>query len=182
MGIEIERRFLIDGRNQKPWRAQSKGSRNLFQCYLSSVVCKDNKVIWNGIELVEDEGDFSEIKTWRLRTEDQKVWLTAKGRRQGATAIEYEWEIPFSLFESLQGIEELPYTRKIRWLWHGEDNLLWEIDEFSDKLSGLIIAEVELESEQQPVKIPDWAGMELTNMRGWSNASLALMVKDSEQN
>jgi adenylate cyclase len=86
------------------------------------------------------------------------------------------------LFESLQGIEELPYTRKIRWLWHGEDNLLWEIDEFSDKLSGLIIAEVELESEQQPVKIPAWAGMELTNMRSWSNASLARMVKDSEQN
>ena len=44
MGIEIERRFLIDGRNQKPWRAQSIGSRNLYQCYLSSVVCKDNNL------------------------------------------------------------------------------------------------------------------------------------------
>lgn len=182
MSIEIERRFLIDGRNEKPWRAQSKGSRNLFQCYLDDVECLDGKVTWNGIELIQDERDFSEIKTWRLRSENHNVWLTAKGRRHGATATEYEWEIPFLLFESLQGIEELPYTRKIRWLWHGEDNLLWEIDEFSDKLSGLIIAEVELESEKQSVKIPEWAGMELTNMRGWSNASLARMVKDSEQN
>ena len=62
------------------------------------------------------------------------------------------------------------------------DQLLWEIDEFSGKLSGLIIAEVELESEDQDLIIPPWAGMELTNMKGWSNASLAMMTKNEEMN
>jgi adenylate cyclase len=67
-------------------------------------------------------------------------------------------------------------------LWPGEDGLLWEVDEFEDRLAGLIIAEVELESEGQDVVIPPWAGLELTYLRGWSNASLSTMIKDSEQN
>jgi adenylate cyclase len=56
------------------------------------------------------------------------------------------------------------------------------VDEFEDRLAGLIIAEVELESEGQDVVIPPWAGLELTYLRGWSNASLSTMIKDSEQN
>ena len=180
MGVEIERRFLIDSRGEKPWRLVAEGKRELFQCYLSDVILENDSILWNGVELVKENKDYSEIKTWRLRRENDSVWLTAKGKRTGATATEYEWEISLALFESLQGIAELPFTQKTRWLWRGEDQLLWEIDEFSSKLSGLIIAEVELESEEQEVIIPSWAGMELTHMNGWSNASLAMMIKDVE--
>ena len=182
MGVEIERRFLVDNRGEKPWRSDAEGKRELFQCYLSDVIFENNSIVWNGVELVKEKIDFDNMKTWRLRREGDTVWLTAKGNRVGATATEYEWKISISLFERLQGISELPFIQKTRWVWRGEDRLLWEIDEFSGKLSGLIIAEVELESEDQGLIIPPWAGMELTNMKGWSNASLAMMTKNEEMN
>jgi len=53
------------------------------------------------------------------------------------------------------------------------DGFIWEIDEFEDGLAGLILAEVELPSEQQPVELPSWIGLELTGLRNWSNAALA---------
>ena len=55
----------------------------------------------------------------------------------------------------------------------GADGLVWEIDEFEEGLAGLILAEVELSSEQQAVELPSWIGIELTGLRNWSNAALA---------
>jgi adenylate cyclase len=55
----------------------------------------------------------------------------------------------------------------------GTDGLVWEIDEFEGALAGLILAEVELSSEQQVVELPTWIGIELTGLRNWSNAALA---------
>ena len=74
---------------------------------------------------------------------------------------------------------DLPSIKKRRYHWNGADGSLWEVDEFEDSLAGLIIAEVELESVDQSVDLPPWLGMELTNLRGWSNASLSMMIKDS---
>ena len=68
-----------------------------------------------------------------------------------------------------------PSIEKHRYLWK-EDRLLWEIDEFEGLLAGLIIAEVELESEEMEINIPSWAGMELTYLKGWSNAELVRMI------
>ena len=73
-------------------------------------------------------------------------------------------------------LEGLPTVIKTRYLWNGGDGLLWEVDEFEGRLSGLIIAEVELESEDQEVSIPSWVGLELTHLKGWSNAALAEMI------
>ena len=58
----------------------------------------------------------------------------------------------------------------------GSDGLLWEIDEFEGSLAGLILAEVELESQDQLVEIPSWIGMELTGLGNWSNAALASIL------
>ncbi len=55
--------------------------------------------------------------------------------------------------------------------------MLWEIDEFEGDLAGLIIAEVELETEASEVLLPEWVGMELTHLEGWSNASLVKMIR-----
>ena len=55
----------------------------------------------------------------------------------------------------------------------GADGLVWEIDEFEEGLAGLILAEVELSSEQQAVELPSWIGIELTGLKNWSNAALA---------
>jgi len=179
MGIEIERRFLVDGRDSAPWRECD--SIAISQCYLSGVSHLENEIKWNGNLLATDDRAITGISTWRIRLHDKSVTLTAKGIRTNATATEYEWPLSLDLYNSLP-LDGLPSVSKTRYLWPGEDGLLWEVDEFEGRLAGLIIAEVELEREDQAVVIPPWAGLELTNLRGWSNASLSMMIKDSELN
>ena len=65
---------------------------------------------------------------------------------------------------------------KKQYLWKGIDDHVWEVDEFEGDLAGLIIAEVELETEGEAVIVPSWTGIELTFLREWSNASLARML------
>ena len=175
--VEIERRFLIDGRKEKPW--QGGKHIEIQQYYLSEVTHENGIIAWRGKSLIEDLRDFTEIETWRIRSlVDEagfKAVLTAKGKRIGASATEYEWELSSQSFEQLN-LKGLPTVIKTRYLWTGEDGLLWEVDEFEGSLSGLIIAEVELEREDQIVTIPNWVGLELTHLRGWSNAALAEMI------
>ena len=104
------------------------------------------------------------------------LFLTLKGARTGAAAAEFEWEIERNLAESIVVDSQYPSIEKKRYLWTNTDGFVWEIDEFENNLAGLIIAEVELEDEDATVEIPSWAGMELTFLRGWSNASLARML------
>ena len=179
MGIEIERRFLVDGRYDKPWRTGNQSE--MCQYYLSNVSHIDGKILWNGIQLAKEEGVLENLTTWRIRLSDNVVTLTAKGRRIGATASEFEWNLPIELYNSLP-LQGLPNVNKIRHYWNGEDGLLWEVDEYEGSISGLIIAEVELDSEDQKVTLPKWLGLELTHLKGWSNSSLSRMIKDSEQN
>lgn len=175
--VEIERRFLIDGRKEKPW--QGGKHIEIQQYYLSEVTHENGIIAWRGKSLIEDLRDFTEIATWRIRSlvdaTGFKAVLTAKGKRIGASATEYEWELSSQSFEHLN-LKGLPTVIKTRYLWTGEDGLLWEVDEFEGSLSGLIIAEVELEREDQIVTIPNWVGLELTHLRGWSNAALAEMI------
>jgi adenylate cyclase len=175
MGLEIERRFIVDGRDDTPWR--SGNSISIFQCYLSGVSHSEGAIVWKGHSLTNEERVLGNISTWRIRLQEEEVILTAKGFRVGATATEYEWQISKELFDSLP-LEGLPSITKTRHLWLGEDDLLWEVDEFEGELAGLIIAEVELEREDQDVIIPSWTGLELTTLRGWSNAALSRMIMD----
>ena len=179
MGIEIERRFLVDGRDTKPWRGGE--SKTIFQSYLDNVKHIDGNISWNENLLVEDKRELTNLTTWRIRLSEGTVTLTAKGRRVGATAAEYEWDLPLDLYNSLP-LDSQPSISKIRHHWIGEDGLLWEVDEFESPLGGLIIAEVELEKEDQEVMLPSWLGLEITHLKGWSNSSLSHMIKDSKQN
>jgi CYTH domain-containing protein len=178
--VEIERRFLIDGRKDKPW--QGGKHIEIQQYYLSEVTHENGIIAWRGKTLIEDQRDFTEITTWRIRSlvneAGFKTVLTGKGKRVGATATEYEWDIIPQIFENLN-LKGLPTVVKTRYLWTGEDGLLWEVDEFEGSLSGLIIAEVELEREDQEVIIPFWVGLELTHLKGWSNAALAEMLNQA---
>ncbi|MDP6870436.1 MAG: hypothetical protein QGI21_06675 [Candidatus Poseidoniaceae archaeon] len=175
MGVEIERRFFVDGRNEKPWRGGR--SISMIQHYLSDVTHNDGCINWNGKTLINTEGDLSSVKTWRIRKENDEYKLTGKGLRIGSVADEFQWDLSSGIYNSLV-LDDLPLTQKTRHLWTGEDGLLWEIDEFEGFLSGLVIAEVELETANQEVIIPQWVGLELTHLKGWSNASLAKMVND----
>ena len=185
--VEIERRFLIDGRFERPWVHESTECIEIKQWYLDqkgiNVSSVHGAVMYKNEQLVsglsqEVRSALLEERDWmvRIRKFNSSFFLTLKGPRTGAAAAEFEWEIERNLAESIVVDSQYPSIEKKRYLWTNTDGFVWEIDEFENNLAGLIIAEVELEDEDATVEIPSWAGMELTYLRGWSNASLARML------
>jgi adenylate cyclase len=178
INTEIERRFLVDGRGDKPWR-ECHSKINIKQFYLDSAAVEFNQqsITYSGFELVKITPEEHRIlvgeNNWtsRIRMADEDIILTMKGKRLHASATELEWKI--NSLPSMQNLELLPHVIKTRYNKLGNDGLLWEIDEFEGLLAGLILAEVELESQDQVVEIPSWIGMELTGLGNWSNAALA---------
>ena len=186
--VEIERRFLVDGRYNRPWIAESSDKIHITQWYLESDAInasdETGSLFYGNLPLVtdmdlEDCRAVSEHPNWtvRIRRWNSTFFLTLKGLRVGASASEYEWELPSDVAAKIVQDSNHPYIEKTRYLWKGLDGMLWEIDEFEGSLAGLIIAEVELEREDSEIHIPEWAGMELTHLKGWSNASLVKMIR-----
>jgi len=146
MGQEIERKFLVKGDS---WRARAKGT-TYRQGYLNSV----------------------KERTVRIRTVGDKAFLTIKGLTVGATRTEYEYEIPMADCNAmLDTLAERPLIEKKRYKV-GFGGLTWEVDEFFGDNAGLIVAEVELKSEEQTLKKPDWIGEEVTRDPRYFNANL----------
>jgi adenylate cyclase len=178
INTEIERRFLVDGRSDKPWR-ECDSKVKIKQFYLDNTALEINQqsIAYSGFELVKITPEEHLIlvgeKDWvsRIRMADEDIILTMKGKRLHASATELEWKI--NSLASMQNLELLPHVIKTRFNKFGDDGLLWEVDEFEGSLAGLILAEVELESQDQIVEIPTWIGMELTGLGNWSNAALA---------
>ena len=146
MGKEIERKYLI---NDDSWRQGASGT-TYRQGYLSTV----------------------KERTVRVRTIDDKGFLTIKGITIGATRREYEYEIPTAdANEMLDELCEKPIIEKTRFkIPHA--GLTWEIDEFSGVNQGLIVAEVELESEDQNIDFPPWVGVEVSGDPRYFNSNL----------
>ena len=111
-------------------------------------------------------------RTVRVRTIDDKGFLTIKGITIGATRREYEYEIPTAdANEILDELCEKPIIEKIRFkIPHA--GLTWEIDEFAGVNLGLIVAEVELESEDQNIDFPPWVGEEVSGDPRYFNSNL----------
>ena len=112
-----------------------------------------------------------EKKTVRVRTAGDKGYLTIKGASIGASRLEFEYEIPLQDAGILLDLCEKPLIEKNRYKVVDGD-FIWEIDEFFGENSGLIIAEIELEHENQEFKKPDWIGEEVTGDPRYYNASL----------
>jgi CYTH domain-containing protein len=148
MGVEIERKFLLKG---DAWR--SLGSPVLYrQGYLNC----------------------SKERTVRVRTAGDKGFLTLKGMSRGAERAEYEYEIPLAEAEAiLRDLAEKPVIEKTRRRIEYK-GLFWEIDEFSGENQGLILAEVELDSEDQAIEPPPWIGEEVTHDPRYYNSNLVL--------
>ena len=146
MAKEIERKFLVKGED---WRAMARGTR-YRQGYLSTV----------------------KERTVRVRTIDDNGFLTIKGVSVGATRSEYEYEIPAAdADEMLDDLCEKPIIEKDRYKIPVGD-VTWEVDEFFGVNDGLIVAEVELLSEDQSFPKPDWIGDEVTGDPRYFNANL----------
>lgn len=146
MGKEIERKFLV---KSDAWRALAQGTM-YRQGYLNSI----------------------KERTVRIRTVGEKAFLTIKGITVGASRAEYEYEIPFADCNAmLDTLAEKPIIEKKRYKI-ARAGLTWEIDEFFGENAGLIVAEVELESEDQKIDKPEWIGEEVTGDPRYFNSNL----------
>ncbi len=109
----------------------------------------------------------------RVRLAGEQAWLTVKGRGSGITRPEFEYAIPVDdarfMLENLCSGALISKTRYC--LQHA--GMTWEVDVFDAENSGLIVAEVELESEQQQPELPPWLGEEVTEDKRYLNVSLA---------
>lgn len=178
--LEIERRFMVDGSQKKPWR-QCESQTHIVQYYLNApdLSLTEHALSYNGIQLVVlDDNQYNQFVsdsewTVRIRFSDELTYLTIKGRRTMATAVEFEWSLERATAEHLLTLADFPAIEKTRFNWRGVDGLLWEVDEFIGRFDGLIVAEIELLNEEQSVILPLWLGRELTGKHAWSNARLA---------
>ena len=110
-------------------------------------------------------------RTVRVRRAGDRAYLTIKGLSEGATRAEFEYEIPPADAERLLLLREGPLIEKTR---HriDHDGTTWEIDVFDGENAGLVLAEVEVESEDTPVSIPAWSGEEVTADPRYYNVNL----------
>jgi adenylate cyclase len=108
----------------------------------------------------------------RIRIKGEKAFLTIKGLSSGATRAEFEYRIPIEDAEyMLAGMCEKPTIEKHRYIVHYK-GFTWEVDEFHGENEGLIIAEIELPSEDTSFERPDWIGAEVTSDPKYYNSNL----------
>ncbi len=148
MAQEIERKFLVKNNS---FKKDAFKSTRIVQGYLSSVP----------------------ERTVRVRIKGDKGYLTVKGigNESGASRFEWEIEIPKQDAQNLLKICEPGVIDKTRYLVKA-GNHTFEVDEFYGDNEGLVVAEVELESEDQTFEKPDWLGEEVTGDPRYYNSML----------
>jgi len=113
-------------------------------------------------------------RTVRARIAGEKGILTIKGAAVGVTRSEFEYEIPVA--DAEQMMRELvvtPIVEKLRYRVEHEGHI-WEVDEFLGLNAGLIVAEIELASEDERYAVPEWAGENVSDDSRYTNARLAV--------
>ncbi len=149
MGQEIERKYLVD---HHKWQQIDKP---IGQHYRQGYLLTDP------------------TKTIRVRQTPEKGFLTIKGLSIGATRPEYEYEIPLDEAKELLDNFSIAELSKIRYKVIF-DNKVWEVDEFLGDNSGLIVAEIELTSEDERFSIPAWVDREVTGQEKYYNSNLTI--------
>ncbi|WP_104735199.1 CYTH domain-containing protein [Hanstruepera ponticola] len=147
--IEIERKFLT---LSDAFKGEAKRSFRIKQGFLNT----------------------NPDRTVRVRLKDDNGFLTVKGKSSddGLSRFEWEKEISKSDAESLLGLCEEIVIDKIRYeIPYG--NHIFEVDEFFGENAGLIIAEVELQNENESFEKPHWLGKEVTGQVKYYNAQLS---------
>ena len=146
MPMEIERKFIVDTR----CLGELPAGKRYRQGYLRAA------------------GSTSV----RARICDDAAWLTIKGKTVGASRMEFEYPIPVADAEGiLDSLCEGSIIDKTRHLVEHAGHT-WEVDVFAGDNAGLVIAEVELESDDEAVEVPGWAIEEVTQDPRYYNANL----------
>lgn len=148
MAIEIERKFLLK--------------------YFPNV---DHET---RVSITQGYLNLDKNKTVRVRVSGSSAFLTVKGLTQGASRKEFEYPIPLDdARDMLMMCKETSITKdRIFLAYQGKD--IWEIDIFHGKNSGLIVAEIEVSSEDYEINLPDWIGEEVTNDPRYYNSNLII--------
>lgn len=145
MATEIERKFLVKGGK---WRQGA--AKRLRQGYLS-----------------RDRG-----RTVRVRIAGKRATLTIKGVSRGTARVEFEYHVPLRDAEALLRLCDRPPLEKNRYTVKHAGST-WEIDEFLGANAGLVVAEIELEDEQQAFDPPTWLSREVSEDPRYFNSNLA---------
>ena len=146
MAREVERKFLVTGAHWKP----GAPGVEMRQGYLSTV----------------------KERTVRVRTEGARAVLTIKGLTVGVSRLEFEYEIPLAdANRMLDELCERPLVEKTRYRVAAGRHT-WEIDEFHGENAGLVVAEIELASSDEPFERPAWVGKEVSDDPRYFNANL----------
>ena len=144
---EIERKFLVKGDG---WRGRAEGV--LFrQGYIAR----------------------TQDRTVRVRVAGEDGTLTIKYRGEGIARSEFEYSIPLNEAQALlDGLDPGEVIEKMRFTFE-QNGDVWEVDEFMGANEGLIVAEIELESEEQAFVKPEWLGEEVSKVSRYLNVELS---------
>lgn len=154
MGIEIERKFLV---TSDAWRAQAARTQRMVQGYLIDA------------SLVRSQtGTRCSL---RVRVGGDNAWLNIKSATLGVERLEYEYPIPVADAERMLADFCNGVVEKLRhYVPHA--GLTFEVDEFLGDNAGLVVAEAELRSADQPIDKPGWLGREVTQHLRYYNLNL----------
>jgi len=146
MGDEIERKFLVTG---DAWREGVRGTR-YTQGYLSR---ESERIV-------------------RVRRAGEKAFVTIKGEVRGISRKEFEYPVPLADAEEMLKLCVGSVIDKTRTVveYHGKR---WEVDEFHGDNEGLIVAELELKSEDEAFDLPPWVGQEVSDDARYFNSNLS---------
>ena len=146
MGIEIEKKFLVDKNKLPPLTS----GYSIKQGYIQTV-------------------DYTTV---RVRIRNKEAFLTIKGKNKGASRLEFEYPIPLlDAKEMLTSLCQNAVVEKTRYLIEYEDHT-WELDIFEGTNKGLIVAEIELKSEDETFTLPQWITTDVTDDVRYFNSNL----------
>ncbi len=146
--IEIERKFLV---NSNKFKTEAFKSESIKQGYLNS----------------------NPERTIRIRTKGENAYITIKGKSSESGLSRFEWEKEIPVSEALELLQlcEPGVIEKIRYFVKS-GKFTFEIDEFSGENQGLVMAEIELVSEEDSFEKPNWLGKEVTGDNKYYNSQL----------
>jgi len=148
MATEIERKYLVKSMD---WKAQADMGTRFLQGYLAN----------------------TEKAAIRVRMAGEQAWLTLKSARAGISRLEFEYSLPVA--DAKQMLQEFCHGQVIHKTRYRLplNSHIWEIDVFHDANEGLVLAEIELENEQESFALPGWIGQEVSADIRYYNAYLS---------
>jgi adenylate cyclase len=145
MALEIERKFLVNG---EAYKNIATDCVEISQFYLS----------------------VDPRRTVRVRVKGDRGYITVKGINHGCVRNEWEYEIPVEEARQMMQLCEAGLSKR-RWIVPYK-GLVWEVDEFTGRHEGLVVAEVELPSADTKIEIPSFVGREVTGEAAYYNSTL----------